>query len=104
MGDNKNFRMFYLASRWFGKMDKEIAVELGISKDTLYRWKKKAGLVKGRNGNRIRKNQQGLSQEQLRTAEKNGIDRHNALRRRRVYGWSKVDAISVPLQRRRMYE
>jgi hypothetical protein len=98
-----NFRMFYLASRWFGKKDREIAVELGISKDTLYRRKKKAGLVVGRSGNRIRTNNQGLSQEQLRTAEKNGIDRHNALRRR-VYGWTKIDAISVPLQKRRMYE
>jgi hypothetical protein len=90
------FKTFYLASKWFGKLDREIAVELFVSSDTLYRMKKKCGLVNQRK--RIKKNRQGLSEEQLRTADKNGIGRRNALRRRRLYGWNKVDAISVPVR------
>jgi hypothetical protein len=96
------FKQFYLASKWFGKLDREIASELFVSSDTLYRMKKQVGLTNLKR-KRIKKNRQGLSEEQLRTADKNGIGRRNALRRRRLYGWTKVDAISVPLRPKKVF-
>jgi DNA-binding XRE family transcriptional regulator len=98
---SKHFRLNYIACKMFGKTDDEIAGSLGMSRKSLYRWKLKCGLV---GYPRVCKNKAGLTQEQLRTAVKNGISRRVAFQRVNRYGWRKIDAISVPLQKRRRWE
>lgn len=87
-----------------GLRDDEIAKRLYVAPVTLKRWKKKHG-IKGLKA--PQPNQQGITQEQLKQAEANGISRELALQRVRAYGWSVEEAITkpkVPLNERRNYE
>lgn len=49
-------------------------------------------------GVRKRKNKQGLTEEELKIADTNGITRRLALRRKRLLYWENIDCITIPNQ------
>jgi uncharacterized protein YjcR len=81
-----------------GYTDKEIGERLGVCKSTIGNWKRVYGIT---GKMRSRKNSQGLSFEELRIADENGIGRRLALQRVRAYGWSNKNAITAPKGRKK---
>jgi hypothetical protein len=86
-----NFEELYLDMKADGKTDREIAKELQLTRCDLTSIKKFLDVP----DIRCRKNLQGLSEKELRQAERNGIDRRLALRRKRLLGWSNLDCITI---------
>jgi hypothetical protein len=78
--------------------DIEIAEEFEISESTLFNLKK-ANNLDGLK--RPTTNKSGLTEEQLREGERNGLERRTMLKRVRDYHWSIQDAITKPKGYRR---
>jgi hypothetical protein len=75
-----------------GLRDREIADLMNICVSTLKRIKNLYNI----GSIRVRENGQGLTQEQLKIADENGITRRLALRRVREYHWTPYHAVNVP--------
>lgn len=91
----------YLELKNKGLTDPEIANALFISLITLKRYKKREG-IKGIK--RPQTNKQGITEEQLKQAEANGIPRANVLKRTGALGWDVEKAINdkiIPRAKRR---
>lgn len=98
-----NFIERYKELKQEGLTDPQVAQRLYIALITLKRWKKKHG-IKGIKA--PQPNQQGITQEQLRQAEANGIPRELVLQRVR-HGWDDSLALTkekIPLNERRTHE
>lgn len=95
-----HFRPWYIKLKKQGKTDKEIAIEMLIDPKTLRRQKALYQIPLIR---KPRRNNQGISEQQLQMGEKIGLTRRVMLKRRRR-GWGVDQAISTPKQKRRCYD
>jgi hypothetical protein len=88
-------REYYYKRKNEGVLDKEIAKELGMAKDTLTRYKKMYGV---KHSIRTRKNKSGISERDIQRGMKNGIPRERILKRM-IAGFSVERAVTEPLQK-----
>jgi hypothetical protein len=73
-------------------LDIEIAKEMFINKNTLYRYKKRYGVALITKENRELVNENGLTREWLNIAQKNGLTSSQVNARIREHHWSVEDA------------
>ena len=77
-------------------LDKEIASEMFISKNTLYRYKKEYGVPLITQINKELINANGLTREWLDIAQQNGLSSSLVNARIRDHHWSVEDACTIP--------
>jgi hypothetical protein len=85
-------RELYYQMKMDGLLDKEIAKEFGMCKDSLTRYKR---LYSVKFNRRTRKNKSGISEKQIQKGIKNGLTRELILKRCRN-GFSNERAINTP--------
>ena len=93
--DKEEFTKFYLKRKEERYLDKEIAKELHVSHVIFSTLKTMYDL---HYGEKIRRNKQGLTEEDFRKGEQIGLTRRTMLRRRRD-GWSIRRAITTPIDK-----
>jgi orotate phosphoribosyltransferase-like protein len=85
----------YTQLKNLGLLDVNIADEMFISKNTLYRYKKRYGVPMITKENKELINQNGLTREWLNIAQQNGLSSSLVNARIREHHWSVEDACTI---------